>query len=152
MVTPLRIHHDCCFVTSLQITLKWSHLVILMWMSFGDSIVNHYESCILMSHQITSQWSHMITFRWPTCEDFTVKSSWTLLCDKSKGDISLISLGNSSQNNYYCGSRMKSTKDSYLSVIMRRMKYMKFQFTVTVTLVNITDVNESHIDLLYCTG
>lgn len=38
-VTLLWIPCDCYFVASDQVTMRWSHLAILMWPSVGDNIV-----------------------------------------------------------------------------------------------------------------
>lgn len=39
LVTPLRCRHDCCTSTTHQVTLHGKHLVILMWLLLGYSVV-----------------------------------------------------------------------------------------------------------------
>lgn len=62
LATSQRIHSDSCFLASHQMKLQWSQYVIVVWRSFGDSIL---------------------------------KSSWTLHCDESLNNITMISHGDS---------------------------------------------------------
>lgn len=61
LVTKLRCHRDCFFVTSLHVMLKWSHFVISMWPSIEGSIV-------IFALWYVPKWWYS-----------TVKAPWTLL-------------------------------------------------------------------------
>lgn len=62
--------------------------------------LSHHERCVVMNHQITSQWRHII-FSGDQHLDTTVMLPWALLCSKTPDGFILLSLEDSSQNNYY---------------------------------------------------
>lgn len=105
LVTSLRSRCDCCFVTKPRVMLH----EFILWFScerhLDAPLWNHNLRCIGLSHQIITQWSHMGTLRWPTVVDSTVKSPSVI---KSQDGFILLSLGDSSQNNFTKQSHKKT--------------------------------------------
>lgn len=54
LLTSPRNHYDCCFVTSHQGTWQCSHMMILCWPTFGDTIL---KSPWRQSLQMTVTWN-----------------------------------------------------------------------------------------------
>lgn len=74
LLTPLRSHSDCSFVT-----LQWINLVTLLWLSFEDSIV---EILITIKLWKAIKWRHN-----EITTDSQVTDNWRLYCEVTMSNV-----------------------------------------------------------------
>lgn len=111
-LTSLKSQHDCCFVMEFQLSLQWSHHVILTLLSFEDLILKtfwalHYDKSI---NNVTIK-SH---------DDFQMTKIllWNSHCSlrKVSWGFHFLSLGKASQNSCQNNFTIESRNDSHMIV------------------------------------